>query len=242
MRSLIFLLLLSFNASAALYDRGNGLIYDDVLDITWLQDANYAGTTGHSGIQNFSNINGELPTNGVNWQSNNNGNTDCQSVGQMNWNNSKLWVENLEYGGFSNWRLPSIKNSIEGANQTSSEIGHVFYNNLGNSSQQDVNCFPNCLVNTTGIDASTGSNINFLNLNIFPHTLWFNEENSSTASDAWGFNYPNGNQYSGYGKQGTYQAWAVHDGDIGNPVPLPAGIYLFLSGVVGLGLMRGRNV
>ena len=100
----------------------------------------------------------------------------------MNWNNSKLWVENLEYGGFSNWRLPSIKNSIEGANQTSSEIGHMFYNNLGNSSQQDVNCFPNCLVNTTGIDASTGSNINFLNLNIFPHTLWFNEENSSTAS------------------------------------------------------------
>ena len=26
-----------------------------------------------------------------------------------------------------------------------------------------------------------------------------------------------------------------------NPVPLPAGIYLFLSGIVGLGLMRGRN-
>ena len=26
-----------------------------------------------------------------------------------------------------------------------------------------------------------------------------------------------------------------------NPVPLPAGIYLFLSGLVGLGLMRGRN-
>ena len=26
-----------------------------------------------------------------------------------------------------------------------------------------------------------------------------------------------------------------------SPVPLPAGIYLFLSGLVGLGLMRGRN-
>ncbi len=32
-------------ANAALWDRGGGLIYDDVLDITWLQDANYAGTT-----------------------------------------------------------------------------------------------------------------------------------------------------------------------------------------------------
>ena len=26
-----------------------------------------------------------------------------------------------------------------------------------------------------------------------------------------------------------------------SPIPLPAGIYLFLSGLVGLGLMRGRN-
>ena len=32
----------SLSVNAALYDRGNGLIYDDVLDITWLQDANYA--------------------------------------------------------------------------------------------------------------------------------------------------------------------------------------------------------
>ena len=37
----------SLSANAALYDRGNGLIYDDVLDITWLQDANYAQTSGY---------------------------------------------------------------------------------------------------------------------------------------------------------------------------------------------------
>lgn len=30
-------------ARATLIDRGSGLIYDDVLDVTWLQDANYAG-------------------------------------------------------------------------------------------------------------------------------------------------------------------------------------------------------
>jgi hypothetical protein len=29
------------SAQATLLDRGNGLIYDDVLNITWLQDANY---------------------------------------------------------------------------------------------------------------------------------------------------------------------------------------------------------
>ncbi len=31
-------------SNAELWDRGGGLIYDDVLDITWLQDANYAAT------------------------------------------------------------------------------------------------------------------------------------------------------------------------------------------------------
>jgi hypothetical protein len=33
------------SVKAALYDRGGGLIYDDVLGITWLQDANYFGST-----------------------------------------------------------------------------------------------------------------------------------------------------------------------------------------------------
>lgn len=35
------------DAWGTLYDRGSGLIYDDVLDITWLQDANYAISTGY---------------------------------------------------------------------------------------------------------------------------------------------------------------------------------------------------
>ena len=35
----------AYSAEAVLYDRGGGLIYDDVLDITWLQHANYSGNT-----------------------------------------------------------------------------------------------------------------------------------------------------------------------------------------------------
>ena len=34
------------SANAAPINRGGGLIYDDVLGITWLQDANYALTNG----------------------------------------------------------------------------------------------------------------------------------------------------------------------------------------------------
>jgi hypothetical protein len=43
-------------AGAGLIDRGNGLIYDDVLKITWLQDANYAQTSGYNadGLMNWN--------------------------------------------------------------------------------------------------------------------------------------------------------------------------------------------
>lgn len=48
MKIKIVLLSLLFSLSgvsqAALFDRGGGMIYDDVLDITWLQDANMAGS------------------------------------------------------------------------------------------------------------------------------------------------------------------------------------------------------
>jgi hypothetical protein len=38
---------ITMSSNAALFDRGGGLLYDDVLDITWLQDANYAMTSGY---------------------------------------------------------------------------------------------------------------------------------------------------------------------------------------------------
>ena len=43
-------------ANAALIDRGGGLIYDTDRDITWLQDANYAQTSGYDGdgLMNWS--------------------------------------------------------------------------------------------------------------------------------------------------------------------------------------------
>ncbi len=42
----MFLLLgFTHSAKAALHDRGAGLIYDDILDITWMGNANYGGIT-----------------------------------------------------------------------------------------------------------------------------------------------------------------------------------------------------
>ena len=60
-----------------LFDRGNGMIYDSLLDVTWLQDANYAQTSGFD------------------------------ADGRLNWPGAVAWAENLSFGGFDDWRLPT---------------------------------------------------------------------------------------------------------------------------------------
>src|SRR5207302_11469705 len=63
-----------------LIDRGFGLIYDTARDITWLQDVNYAKTSGHS------------------------------RDGQMRWPEAIAWANSLVYRGVRGWRLPNAKN------------------------------------------------------------------------------------------------------------------------------------
>ena len=69
---------ISFSAHALLLDRGGGLIYDTDLDVTWLQDLNYAMTSSYD--------------------------TD----GLMDWDQANTWATELEFGGFDNWRLPTF--------------------------------------------------------------------------------------------------------------------------------------
>ncbi len=70
-------------ANGTLIDRGNGLIYDTVLNITWLQDANPCVT-----LSNCVNPN--------------------PGMGFMTWTDANTWASNLVYQGFSDWRLPYI--------------------------------------------------------------------------------------------------------------------------------------
>ena len=72
------LLMSTTGVYAELHDRGGGLIYDDVLDITWLQDTNYAMISGYD------------------------------SDGLMNWSGAMNWAAQLVYAGFNDWRLPRI--------------------------------------------------------------------------------------------------------------------------------------
>ena len=121
----------------------------------------------------------------------------------------------------------------------------MFYNNLGNLGSNDASGSARSsgygVTNSSFTDGDSGDSVSILNL--LNNTYWYGEEYAAFTHSpaAWAFGTDNGSQ--GYnGKHNSRPSWAVHDGDIGaSPVPLPAGIYLFLSGLVGLGLMRGRN-
>jgi len=89
------------SAEAGLTDMGGGLIYDSDLNIIWLQDANYAMTSGYD------------------------------ADGKMVWDDAKTWAENLSYTvgnvTYTDWRLPTTDTSCSGSNCTGSEMGHLFY-------------------------------------------------------------------------------------------------------------------
>jgi hypothetical protein len=115
---------LSGAAQAALIDNGGGLIYDNVRNITWLADMNYAYTSGYTGA-------------GVN------------SDGKMTWDFAKSWADNLEYRGLSNWRLPTLNPSDTTCNQqyqtlyygsgcTGGELSGLFITDLGKNTSSDT--------------------------------------------------------------------------------------------------------
>ena len=216
--------LMQFSAmtNAALIDRGNGMIYDDDLKITWLQNANAgAGSAFDDGISN----------------------TD----GKMTWASAIAWSEQLVYEGFDDWRLPAT-NPINGVAYTesfsfdgsqdfgynvsapgsiyegsiSSEMAHLFYNTLGNISFYtpiggETGC-TNCLTDTGP----------FSEFQAFFY--WSISEFLENPAHAWSFDFRTGRQ-DWLVKSEELYAWAVRDGDVA-AVPAPATVWLFTSGLI----------
>ena len=214
---LLFAGLFTVSAQAALHDRGNGMIYDDELEITWLKDANYAHTSNYAA----NNATGSL----------NSSSTNIQDDGSMGWDAAKAWAAQLVFHGHDEWRLPS-SNLIDPGNTccnlvdfSEGEMGHMYYNNLGNTLQDST-------INKS-YENGSGNTINILNLQ--EANYWLEEE--AMAYSAWNFNAGDGFQTS-FAKQRSYYAWAVHDGDV-SAVPIPAAAWLFSSALIGLiGLKR----
>ena len=165
------------------------------------------------------------------------------SVSGRHWQEAKDWAAALEITvngtTYSDWRLPSSLNQdgsgpTDGYNVTGSELGHLFYTELGNKGYYDVNGHTQAgygLVNKGP----------FTTLENFAY--WSNEEGHDPAYDggAWYFAFSFGRQsviYTDY----HYQPLAVHKGNVGAPVPIPAAVWLFGTGLIGLfGVRRKIN-
>lgn len=217
----VFALAVSISANAALIDRGNGLIYDTTMDIIWQSNANLSAsnTFGVSGIN---------------------------SDGTMTWATAQQWVaamNTVNYLGHSNWRLPTTAvpdpnsptvatstscgtqtSSPIGYNCTGSELGELFYNELGgvwgnsvDPNNANYSLFQNIL-----------SNYNNYNLTDF----WSGTAYASDPGYAYVFQFSNGYQTT-YNKNAQITPWAVLSGDVAT-VPLPAAAWLFSSGFMGL--------
>lgn len=194
------------------------MIYDDVLDVTWLQDANYADSSGFSAQSGFS------------------------SGGIMTWTVAKAWVTSLNYGGFDDWRLPKIDETdavsdsarhgfsckIYFAGSTcqtgNSELAYMIHGNLGNGIGR--------WSNVSFTDDVTGKTVNFENLYEFDYWLddeyRFNYPQHWYASSAYSFNtYFTNTSQSVKNKESYAYAWAVRDGDVLANVSAPATLSLF---------------
>lgn len=218
-------LLVAGSANAALISRVSGqAYYDDVLDITWVADANLARTTGYDGD------------------------------GAMAWADSQAWIASLNtaaYLGATDWRLPMMLDTgTPGCNfanvgtdcgynvQTKSgavvysELAHLFYVTLGNSARYD------------SAGAATGCELLCLT-NVGPFSnvqTWLYRTGTSYDPDpnyAWDIDFEDGLQYFEVKTTANRFSWAVRSGDIA-VIPVPAAAWLLGSSLGLLGVVRRR--
>jgi hypothetical protein len=140
----------------------------------------------------------------------------------MTWDQANTWAATLG----PDWRLPTSLNRDltgpdAGYNVTGSEMGHLYYTELGNA-----------------VGGPLAHTAPFTNLQ--PSYYWSGTEYALYTSTAWGFYFSDGTQYVVGAKDRTFYALAVHEGDVGAPVPIPGAILLFVPGLVGLAAIRRK--
>jgi hypothetical protein len=184
---LLSIYLYTFPAQAALHDRGNGLIYDDVQNITLMQQAT-------AGLMTWLDANA--------WMNN------LSYEGYNDWRlpSGKIMMPInpcFSFGGTCDI----------GYLNTNSELGYMYYVYLGGVAiyDPDGNLQPGYGLSTTSfIDPATGTIVSFINIKA--DTYWLLEPNLNASESAYNFSMIGGYQAAG-GTGNRYHVWPVRDGD-----------------------------
>jgi len=149
---------------------------------------------------------------------------DANANGYINWQTAKDWAAGLNVGGYTGWRLPTALNPdltgpCYGFNCTDSELGHLYYTELGVTQGRDI----------------TSSTSPYLALftNVQNNFYWSSTEYAPDPNSAWDFSTFTGPQHYNPKNTGS-NAWAVRTGDVASTsVPEPGIIWLLLAGGLG---------
>ena len=219
--------------------------------LTMIGTATYGGGT-YNLIYEDDSING-----GLVWLDYTSGSDTWQN--QMDWasdlNGTGILTYNLNPGitvtWDGDWRLPitdeskcnmsvgfgyegpdatGYHNYSKGYNMVNSELGHLFYESLGNlGSYATDGTYPQ-----PGSGLQQTGDFNFLQ----SATYWSGTEYSPYTGLAWLFYYSNGSQLS-RSKDYTFNALAVRPGQV-SAVPLPGAVWLLGTGLTCFGLIRRK--
>ena len=129
----------------------------------------------------------------------------------------------------SSWRLPSAGvNPTSGYNQTTSEMGHLFYNELGLTGGPPT--YP----------WYTDEQLNAEEFNnLIASWYWSGTEYAGNPGSAWLFDMNSGGQ-NYYGEVNVVDGLAVRNGQV-SAVPVPGAIWLLGSGLTGLVVARRKK-
>ena len=148
------------------------------------------------------------------------------TVGTMTWADADLYVSNMNVNGVTGWRLPNFDPGCTGYCSTpTEELGVLFYDVLGGVANTPL---------------SVTHNANYALFSVLQDgRYWTNDSPNVTFSG--GFDFLNGSKFTWYADS-LYNVLAVHSGDV-SAVPVPAAVWLFGSGLLGLlGVARRKRI
>jgi Protein of unknown function (DUF1566)/PEP-CTERM motif len=201
-------LLSASGANAALESALGGQVVNDTdLNLTWLANANLAASNTFGVV-------------GIN------------PAGYMTWYTAQSWIgamNTANYLGFNDWRLPTTDPSCGFFfNCTGSEMGHLFYNELGGVAGSSI-------LTTHNADLALFNNVQ-------SGYYWSGTEYAPSPVNAWYFYAGDGSQSAWSKTNNGLFAWAVRPGQVVSAVPEPETYAMLLAGLGLIGFtVRHRN-